>query len=396
MVMIALLILQYLYDLSDREVIAQYSENVVFQAFAGRSSYTQEAPCHPSSLARFRQRIGKEGCEIIFSESVRVHGEKALEPTCIVDTSVQEKAITFPTDPKLLLKVISLIKKIGKFMGLPFAKSYKNTIKTLKNTINFSKDKQTAGEKIAPVDRLRNIANSLLKSLMNQIPKGYLEMNAIKVLMARLEKVINQKKDDKNKIYSLHEPQVNCIAKGKADKKYEFGSKVSFIVTKITGIVVGSVNFKDNLYDGDTLEEAIDQLRLLHGGYEPETLVADRGYRGRPEVKNVKIVTPYDMKEGLPSSIMNRLKRLFRRRSSIEPIIGHVKHDHRLSKNLLKGELGDTINPLLAASAFNFLKLARIEYENLHRPPKSLAIRIRQKRMKFTNLPIWKKNNPLF
>ncbi|MDR2457098.1 MAG: IS5 family transposase [Clostridiales Family XIII bacterium] len=396
-VMVALLLLKYMFDISDERVVDTWSENVYFQAFTGNGSFVIGRPCSPSQMSRFRKRIGEEGCKCIFAESVRIHGRQVLEEHGLIDSTVQEKNISYPTDSKLILKVIGTIKRIGSFLKMVFSRSYKIEIKNLKNQINFGRDSKDNSAKKKAINRLREIANNLLKSFKEQLPSWSLKLYPIKRALMIWDRAINQGKKDKNKIYSVHEPQVQCIAKGKADKKFEFGSKVSFIISKCSGIILGALNFKKNVYDGDTIDPAIKQLTSLHNGYKPKILIGDRGYRGRPEVRGVKIVTPYDCKNGLISSISKKIKRLLGRRVSIEPIIGHLKIDHRLSKNFLKGTLGDTINPLLSAAAFNFLKYTRIQYSKLHKPPRSLNIYPRQRRKKVTNLPLWRKDpNSLF
>jgi IS5 family transposase len=399
--MVGLLLLKYIYGLSDERVVATWAENVYYQAFTGQTSFVTEKPCDASLLSVFRKKIlGKEGCEIIFSESVRIHGTKILEDYGLIDTTVQEKAITFPTDAKLILKAIDYILTKANFLEMSFDRTYKNEIKELKNRINFGRNSIDQSVKERDIDRLREIANTLLNSFQEQLSPNSLKLYPIRHIIMLLEKAINQGKQDKNKIYSIHEPQTQCIAKGKAHKKYEFGSKVSFIVTKNKGIVLGALNFKNNPYDGDTIAPAIDQIKRLHNGYKPETLIGDRGYRGRPEVKGVNILTPWDIRKEQQTSVIRKNKNLLRKRTSIEPIIGHLKTDHRLGRNFLKGTLGDFINPLLSAAAFNFLKYARVEYTKLNRPPKPLAILPRQKRRKVTtfyNLPLWRKErNPLF
>jgi IS5 family transposase len=394
--MIGLLLLKYIFDLSDAELVANWEENIYYQAFTGQGSFTQKRPCDSSQLTLFRKRIKKEGCELIFAESVRIHGKEALEKNCIVDTTVQEKNITFPTEFKLILKAINFIKKIAEFLKVTFSKSYTKEIKTLRNLINFSKGKLAAEMKTKAIVRLRTIANTLYKNLVKQLPAKFMKVYKIANKLMILKKIINQNKNDEHKIYSLHEPQVKCVAKGKSDKKYEFGSKVSFIVSKSKLIILGALNIEDNKFDGDTLQPAIDQLGRLHNGYKPETLVGDRGYRGRSVVKGVKIVTPYDREKGILCKISRIINKLLKRRSSIEPIIGHLKNDHKLSRNFLKGTLGDTINPILAAAAFNLVKFSKLEHQHLHKYPKPLNIYIKPRRKKFTDLPIWREDNPLF
>jgi hypothetical protein len=130
----------------------------------------------------------------------------------------------------------------------------------------------------------------------------------------------------------------------------------------------------------------------------PKQIIADRGYRGREEVNGVKVLTPYDQKKGILSTVLRKITKLLRSRPSIEPIIGHLKADHRMSRNLLKGVLGDKINPLLSAAAFNFLKFARVEYEHLHRPPKPirLHLKVTRDRKKYHGLPLYNAKGTLF
>jgi IS5 family transposase len=262
--MIGLLLIKYLFNMSDAEVVANWEENIYHQAFTGQGTFVKGPPCHPSQLTLFRQRIKEKGCEIILAESVRLHGTMALEKTCIIDTTVQEKNITYPTDSKLLLKAIAFILKIGLFLAIPFTRNYKKEVKTLKKDINFSKGKLEPQKKEEKVSRLRTIANALFKDFLCKIPKKLLKLYPIAHSLMVLKKVINQKKDDKDKIYSINEPQTQCIIKGKTDKKYEFGSKVSFVLSKCTGIILGALNFKNNIYDGDTIEHAINQFSRLH------------------------------------------------------------------------------------------------------------------------------------
>jgi IS5 family transposase len=395
--MIGLLLLKYMYDLSDAALVALWKENIYFQAFTGRDVYEDRTPCDSSQLALFRKRIGIEGCEIIFKETIRIHGKKVLEKHCVADTTVQEANITFPTDFKLIMKAINLIKKIGRFLGVTFRLAHTKEIKNLKSKVNFSKSESRLEDNSKAIKRVREIANYFLDTLEKKIPDYAKKTYRVQSLLFILRKVINQTKGDKNKVYSIHEPQTKCIAKGKAHKKYEFGSKVSVVLSKSSKIILGILNFPGNPFDGDTLEDAIKQLSLLHNGYTPEIISADRGYRGRSEVSGVKIITPSDNKPTLAYKIRKKIKDLLRFRVAVEPIIGHLKHDHRLSRNLLKGVLGDNINPLLSAAAFNLLKYARINYNNLVRHPRPLTLTLHPKKEKYHGLPLWRpKINPLF
>jgi IS5 family transposase len=171
--------------------------------------------------------------------------------------------------------------------------------------------------------------------------------------------VLAQKREDSNKIYSLHEPHVSCISKGKDHKKYEFGCKVSILQTKTTGVIVGAMSFEKNQYDAKTLPPAFNQYQRLTG-QEAKRAYLDLGYRGVKKIGNTEIITPDAGKRMMTDYRRRKHKKAMRRRSSIEPIIGHLKQDHRVGRNFLKGIRGDEINVLMAAAAFNFKRFIRL------------------------------------
>jgi IS5 family transposase len=168
------------------------------------------------------------------------------------------------------------------------------------------------------------------------------------------QKVLAQKKEDSNKIYSLHEPQVNCFSKGKEHKKYEFGSKASFLITQKTGVIVGALNFSENIHDSKTLPAALEQHQRLTGIKAKEVFV-DRGYPGPKQIGDTQILLPKPNK-----NIALSQRKKHSRRAAIEPVIGHLKHDYRMIKNFLKGSFGDTVNVMLAASAMNFKRMMNL------------------------------------
>jgi IS5 family transposase len=274
----------------------------------------------------------------------------------LFDTTVQEKNITFPTDSKLRVKVIGRCWKLAEKNGIKLRRSYKREVKVLVRGINFTRGVKKSQIVNKYGRRLKTVAGALVRELKRKLPasalKGYEEQ------FLRYEQVVNQSRKDKNKIYSLHQPQVLCIAKGKAHKKYEFGSKVCFGVTKKSGIIVAAKNFAQNFYDGDTLEDTIKQMeRVL--SYKPELGICDRGFRGRKVVEGVKILTPENQGKRLSEAEKKKNRKRNLRRSAIEPIIGHMKNDFRMARNFLMHTLGDTINSLMAAAAFNFKKWMR-------------------------------------
>ena len=160
-----------------------------------------------------------------------------------------------------------------------------------------------------------------------------------------------------SKIYSIHEPEVLCISKGKEHKKYEFGNKVS-IIRSITGIILGAMSFR-NEYDGHTIDASLEQVERLTGR-KIKVLAGDRGYRGKKEINGTKIMIP-----DVPKKTDNRYQRrkkhkLFCKRAGIEPTIGHLKSDYRLGRNFYKGVTGDAVNILLAAAAYNFKRAMNV------------------------------------
>jgi IS5 family transposase len=234
--MIGLLLLQRFHKLSDEQVVENWRQNVYFQAFTGESQYNDRLPCDHSMLTVFMQRIGDEGCNLIFAESVHVHGPEALSEEVTIDATTQDKYTTFPTDFKLITAAIAFILRLGAFLNINFPKTFVKERKDLKSKINFGRSKIALEKKTEYINRLREIGNILLKQLRFSLSKYYWKLNPITKLMRTLEKAINQKRDSKNKVYSVCEPQISCIAKGKAGVPYEFGTKVSFVIstTKIS------------------------------------------------------------------------------------------------------------------------------------------------------------------
>ena len=287
--MCGLLIIKQIEDLSDDQVIQEWVRNPYFQSFCGEAIFQWAPPCASSDLTHFRHRIGAEGAEEIFKASILLHGEKALEKEVLFDTTVQEKNITFPTDSKLQIKVITHIWKIVAATGICLRRSYKKELKKIIRAINFRRSPKKGKEVNKAKRRLKTIASALFREIKRKITAADLE--AYKDKFELFDRVLTQQQKDKNKIYSLREPKTLCIAKGKKHKKYEFGSKVSLAVTKTHGVIVAAQNFDKNIYDGNTLDATIQQMqRLLN--HKPDLGICDRGYRGRTIVEGVKILTP--------------------------------------------------------------------------------------------------------
>ena len=260
--MVGLLLLKQLENLSDERVVEAWLQNPYYQAFCGVEHFQWSFPCNPSELVHFRKRIGESGAEKIFQASVLLHGDRALEREVVIDTTVQEKNITFPTDDKLRLKVIRRCWDLAIKENIQLRRSYRRELKKLMRIIRFSRSIRDKGKVTAAKRRLKTIANALLRDISRKLPEDRRD-----ILLEDLElyrQVVNQQRKDKKKIYSLHEPEVSCICKGKDHKKYEFGSKGAIAMTKTDCIIVGAKSFR-NEYDGDTLQGVLKQVTAVSG-----------------------------------------------------------------------------------------------------------------------------------
>ena len=352
--MVGLLILKQLENLSDEAVVVQWKRNPYYQAFCGMREYQRELPCDSTELVYFRKRIGKAGFEQIFQMSISLHGDQALEDTVNIDTTVHEKNITYPTDSKLAIKIINRLNKLAKIHGLQQRRTYVQEVKSLRLSIrHFRHAKKRAKAKKA-LKRLRTIARILIRELRRKLPQHYL-FDCYQQDFLLYERVLNQQPKDKNKIYSLHEPQVYCIAKGKDHKAYEYGSKASVASTATSNIIVGVVSHEQNLHDSHTLPEILTHVEASRGKAAKQG-VCDRGYRGKSSVNETQIILPKKALKKDTRYQKDKKRKQCKRRAAIEPIIGHLKSDFRMARNYLKGAVGDHINLLMAAAAWNLNK----------------------------------------
>ena len=351
--MVGLLILKHLRNISDESVVEQWSENIYYQYFCGQKEFIPVEPCEASELVHFRHRIGEWGIELILKESIRMNGNDSHDSTASIDTTVQEKNITFPTDSKLHRKIIGKCRKIAGKENLPVRQSYTRTLKRLSLDQRFRNHPRNKWKARKADRKEKTIAGRLVREL----ERNLLSNSRYQPDIDLFKRVLSQEKGDKNKVYSVHEPDVQCISKGKEHKKYEFGNKVSIIYTQTTGVIIGAMGFR-NPYDGHTIEAALEQAERLLGKRTIKTLIGDRGYKGKRQINDTAIEIPKPFSDKKQSQYQqNKLKKQFRRRAAIEPINGHLKTDHRLNRNFYKGITGDNINVMLAAAAFNFKRM---------------------------------------
>lgn len=348
--MVGLLMLKHIRNISDESVVEQWSENNYYQYFCGEHSFVPGEPCEASELVHFRNRIGESGIELILKESIRVNGKDGEDTQVNIDTTVQEKNITFPTDAKLHKKIINRCQGIAENEQLPVRQSYKRVLKQLAKDQRFRNHPKNKTKAKKADKKIKTIAGRLVRELERNLPPN----SKYQTDMELYKKVLAQKRNTKNKIYSLHEPQTCCISKGKEHKKYEFGNKASFVKTD-SGVIVGAMGFR-NEYDGHTLAPALEQVKRLVGKL-PKRAKVDRGYRGEKRIQETEILIPSNSPKAKTENQKRKLSQAHRKRAGIEPVIGHIKADHRLGRNFYKGIVGDNINIMLAAAGFNFKRM---------------------------------------
>ena len=363
--MVGCLLLKHLYNMGDETLASAWIMNPYMQHFCGRVFFEHQFPCDPSNFVHFRKRIGEKGIEKIFSYSVRMHDAKtSISNFVLSDTTVQENNTTFPTDAKLCKKVIDYCNKIAENEGIKQRQRYTKVSKQLvRNTYNGKHPKRA---KLARKSQrqLKTIAMRLIRELERNFTAEQQEF--YRESMELYTKAVTQKRNDTDKVYSLHKPFTRCIAKGKAHKQYEFGNKVGLVTTSNKGkkIILGIKAFLQTPYDGHTIEPLLEQMET--GGQQlPKELVYDRGGKGKSEIKGVKISIPGVPRKTDTAYQKHTKRKKFRTRAAIEPIIGHLKTDFRLAQNYFLGETGPQINALLSATAWNMKKMMEILKEKI-------------------------------
>lgn len=342
--------LQHMSALSDEEVVKVWVENPYWQLFCGYDFLQWKCPLHFSSLSRWRKRLGKKGMQKILSETVRsalagdVIHERDLR-TVIVDTTVMPKNIAYPTDSRLYYRCLKQLVRFAKRFNIELRQSYvflsKKTLRRVSQYVHSRKMKLAKRE----TKRLKTYFGRVLREIERHVEKDSELKRMTSEWLSILRGIFEQKRTDSPKIYSVHEPQVECISKGKAHKKYEFGCKVSIVTTHNQGFVLSSEALHGNPFDGHTLKQAIVDAEAC-SQKEIRRLFVDKGYRGH-KVKGKEVFISGKRKLTL------HFKKMLRRRQAIESTIGHMKSDGKLNRNYLKGRVGDCLNAILCGIGHN-------------------------------------------
>jgi transposase, IS5 family len=352
-----LLYLQHAYRLSDEAVVARWVENPYYQHLTGEVFFQHKLPIDPSSLTRWRGRIGEEGVEWLLTQTIRA-GQRsgAIDEESVkrvaVDTTVMEKAIAHPTDSRLYERARDQLVALAREAGVELRQTYARLAPRLALQVGRYAHARQFKRMRKALKKLKGYTGRVMRDLrrhLQDIPEGSLRERIIGKL-ALVSQLLHQPPKGADKIYALHEPEVDCISKGKARVRYEFGCKVSVATTLDEGFVVGMRSFSGNPYDGHTLKQALEQVAILTDRH-PDLAVVDRGYRGHAEDRTRVLIS--GKRRGLTPKLLADL----RRRSAIEAEIGHMKTDGRLSRCPLKGTIGDALFAVLCACGHNIRKI---------------------------------------
>ena len=356
--MVGLEYLKQIYDLSDDQVVVRWVENPYWQYLCGEDYFQYEIPIDPSSLSRFRQRIGASGCEKLLAESIQAGLKSGAVKErdfkrVTVDTTVQEKAVSFPTDSKLLNRSRERLVKLCQRNALKLRQTYtRKGPQALWKASRYAHAQQLQ-RLHRQVRRLRTYLGRVVRDIERQIADKQALQAMFAEELAMAKRLLAQEKHSKHKLYSLHAPEVECLSKGKAHKRYEFGVKVSITSTNRRNFIVGAQSLPGRPYDGHTLQDALAQTRRLTHTEIDEAFV-DRGYRGHGEQTTAVYLA--GQRRGIKTG---SLKKRLKRRQAIEPVIGHLKSDGRLDRNYLQGMAGDAMNVLLCCAGHNLRLILR-------------------------------------
>ena len=352
--MVGLHYLKFTFDESDESVVARWVENPYWQYFCGYTHLQHECPIHPTSMTKWRNRVGVDRQEELLKETIRLavrekHLPKNDLARVTVDTTVQEKNITFPTDSKLLYKAIRKLGDAAKSRGIPLRQSYVRVGQTAAvKASRYAHAKQFKRMR-RQLRKLRTYAGRLIRDIRRKTTDVDEDLAT---LLDRADRIRRQQPKDAKKLYSLHEPEVQCISKGKAHQRYEFGQKIAVATTNRGNWIVASQLCENNPYDGHTLTGTLANVESITGVAITDAYV-DKGYRGHGYIGEADVHVAGQRRKNTTRAERKRR----RRRSAIEPKIGHLKSDHRMDRCFLKGLAGDAINAVLAAAGANLRKL---------------------------------------
>jgi len=361
--MVGVHLLKHMKGLSDEEACSAWLENPYHQAFCGETHFQHKMRFNRSSMTRWRQRIGPDQLELVLAETIAVAVQtKAVSHRQLeritVDTTVQTKAIAHPTDSHLIVRAIEWLNRMARRHGIKLRQSFVRLATYASREVGRLLNTRGHKQGMGWIRKMRTWLGRLIRDIRRKIAGNPTLEAAFETVLTRAGQIQGQQRGDKNKLYAFHAPEVECIGKGKARTRYEFGVKTSIATTnertKGGQFVLGAMALPGTPYDGHTLSKQLGQVEKLTG-VTTKRVYVDRGYRGH-KIDREGLDITLSQTRGITSPTV---RREMRRRSGIEPVIGHLKSDGLLERNHLKGPQGDAINAILCAAGHNMRLLLR-------------------------------------
>ena len=358
-----LFILKHMHNLADEVLCERWLENPYYQFFCGELSFCHALPFDRSSMTHWRQRLGEEQLVALIQESLAVaHKTGAIETRdlerVVVDTTVQPKAIAHPTDARLCHRALQKLVGLAKHNDVPLRQSYVRLAKRAAIMVGRYTHAHQFKRARRELKFLRTRLGRVIRDIRRKTagdPK--LSERFAELLVLATQVRFQDHRQRGPKVYALHAPEVECIGKGKARAPYEFGCKVSIATpaTKPRGgqFVLHAKALHGNPFDGHTLGPVVAELEQLTG-VETRRIHVDKGYRGHNHARKFRVWIT-----GQVRRVTRSIRREMKRRAAVEPVIGHLKAEHRMDRNYLKGRDGDRANAVLAAAGYNFALLLR-------------------------------------
>ena len=370
-VMIALLYLKHAFNESDEGVVQRWADTPRWQFFGGWAYYEDRMPCDATTLVKFRKLLGDEGVEELLAQTINAAVEMGLIAKSelsrvIVDSTVQQKAIAHPTDSRLLEvardKLVEAAKGAGMTLKQTFVKEGQHLSRKAgryAHARQFRRMRKAIGRQRTVLGRLwREVQRKLVDTVGTEAARQTLQTTLERAQRIWSQTAAKKNREGKGKLYAFHAPEVECIGKGKSRQPYEFGVKVGIATTLKGNLIVGARAFPGNPYDGHTLNAQLEQATILmqDNRVKPSDVFVDLGYRG-VDADNPTVAIKH---RGKFRSLSASDQRMLQRRQAIEPIIGHLKQDHRMDRCHLKGEAGDRLHAVLCAAGYNIRWLLRM------------------------------------
>jgi IS5 family transposase len=358
-----LFIIKHMHNLSDEVLCERWVENPYYQYFCGEHVFRHELPFDRSSMSRWRGRLGAEQIAALIQESLAVaHKTGAIETKdlqrVVVDTTVQPKAIAHPTDARLMHRALIKLVKLARDHGIELRQSYLRVAKRAAIMVGRYSHAHQFKRARRALKFLRVRLGRVIRDIRRKIEgNDALETRFAPLLDLALKVMFQDQRRRGRKVYALHAPEVECIGKGKARSPYEFGCKVS-VATPVTQpkggqFVLHAQALHGNPFDGHTLRPVVADLEKLTG-VEVKRIHVDKGDRGHTYPNKFRVWI-----SGQVRNVTATIRREMKRRAAVEPVIGHMKAEHRMDRNHLKGYAGDRANAILAAAGYNFHLLLR-------------------------------------